>query len=384
VRSSTRTLAAALLSSAAATAAALLSAVPPASAADHKDAPVVSERPPADINDMYIFKRNGRLVVAMTLNGVSDPDFNGTYNFSPDALYRLAFDVNGDGATDRAIDVTFTPVSGGVQTFTARFPDGTRLAGRTTRPTTLTDIAPGAVITTGGPRGAIRAFAGQRDDPFFFDLVGFNRFVAAHGARPGQTVSDEELGEFRGEDSFAGLNTSVIAFELPVELASGGPRRFGFSGFSYLRADAARSPRGTPTVTVDGVRYEQFDRMGNPAVNTVFIPSGTKDAFNFALPQNDARDFADEALATLRAFATPQANVRTLAAVALPDTLKYDFDNDAGFPNGRQPADDVIDTLLSLVVGRPASDGVDRNDRAFPSVFPYFATPHQPQGADED
>ena len=57
-------------------------AVFPVLAADHKDAPYVSERPPADINDVYIFRRGSELIVGMTVNGVSDPDFNGTYNFS--------------------------------------------------------------------------------------------------------------------------------------------------------------------------------------------------------------------------------------------------------------------------------------------------------------
>ncbi len=378
MRTLTRILGAALLSSAA-----VLPAAVPTLAADHKDAAVVSERPPADINDMYIFKRNDRLVVGMTVNPVSDPDFNGTYHFSPDALYRFAFDTNNDGGTDRAIDVTFTPITGGlsggaVQTFTARFPNGTTVTGQTTPPTTLSDD-PNAPVVTTGP-GGIRVFAGQRDDPFFFDLVGFNRFVAAHSRRAGQRVSDEELGEFRGgEDSFAGLNTSIIAIEMPVEVASGGPRRFGFSGFTYFRADAARSARGTPTVSVGGVRYEQFDRMGNPVVNTVFLPSSMKDAFNRGLPRNDPENFADEALATLRAFATPQANVEILASVALPDTLKYNYNSNRGYPNGRQPQDDVIDILLSLVVGRPVSDAVDRNDRPFLSGFPYFAPPHQAQ-----
>ena len=352
--------------------------VPSATAADHKDAPYVAERPPADINDVYVFKRNGKLVVAMTINPVSDPDFNGTYHFSPDALYRFAFDVNRDGATDRTIDVTFGPVLKGVQTLTARFPDGTTVTGKTTPPTTLSDFPPAPVVNTGP--GGISIFAGQRDDPFYFDLVGFNRFVAAHAARAGQSVSDAEARQFRGEDSFAGLNTSVIVIEAPIGVASGGSTRFGFSGFTYLRADAARSAQGTPTVTMGGVTYEQFDRMGNPAVNTVFIPSALKDQFNRSLPQNDARDYAGTVVATLQAFNTPPANVQVLASVALPDTIKYDFGGVQRYPNGRQPQEDVVDTLLSLVVGKTVADGVNRNDLGFQNKFPYFARPHQPLG----
>jgi hypothetical protein len=348
--------------------AALLSSVAiPARAADHKDAPYVSERPPADINDVYLFRRDGRLVVAMTVNPVSDRDFNSAYHFSPDALYRFAFDTNGDGQTDRSIDLTFSPVVGGEQRFIARLPGPLEVRGKTTKPTTLSDSAPEPVLNE-GPRG-IRVFAGQRDDPFFFDLVGFNRFIATGDA-----------GQFRGEDSFAGLNTSIIVVELPVGLASGGKSKFGFSGFTYLRAEAARSAPGTGIIEVAGTEYEQFDRMGNPAVNTVFIPPSLKNAFNRRSPQDDRSKFGPVILETLKKFATPPANVAVLASVALPDTLKFDLAKPDGYPNGRQPEDDVIDILLTLVVGSPVGDGVAANDRAFLGGAPYFAPPHQPQG----
>ena len=37
---------------------------------------------------------------------------------------------------------------------------------------------------------------------------------------------------------------------------------------------------------------KQVDRMGNPAVNTALIPGPLKDAFNFAQPKDDPKDFA--------------------------------------------------------------------------------------------
>jgi hypothetical protein len=350
--------------------AATAAVVAPAFAADHKDAPYVSERPPADINDVYIFQRGGKLVVAMTVNPVSDRDFNGAYHFSPQALYRFAFDTSGDGKTDRSIDVVFEPVSGGEQHFTTYFPGGLEVKGISTRPTTLSDDPPPPAIAS-SPQG-IRVFAGQRDDPFFFDLVGFNRFIATG-----------DLGQFRGEDSFTGLNTSVIAIEIPLGLViavNNGTKPFGFSGFTYFRADASLSAPGTAKIEFKGKTYEQFDRMGNPAVNTVFIPSGLKDEFNRRQPQNDGRNFADEILATLSAFNTPPENVAILASVAVPDTIKYDPEQPDGYPNGREPDDDVIDILLSLVVGTPVGDSVGSNDLAFPTDFPYFAPPHQPLG----
>ena len=52
----------------------------------------------------------------------------------------------------------------------------------------------------------------------------------------------------------------------------------------------------------------------------------------------------------------------------------------AGFPNGRRPADDVIDTILFLVTngGLTTGDNVNANDVPFRDAFPFFAPPHQP------
>ena len=259
---------------------------------------------------------------------------------------------------------------GGEQRFLARFPGPLEVRGKTTKPTTLSDTAPEPVINE-GPRG-IRIFAGQRDDPFFFDLVGFNRFIATGDA-----------GQFRGEDSFAGLNTSIIVVELPSASPAAARASSASPASPILRAEAARSAPGTGTVDVGGVEYEQFDRMGNPAVNTVFIPSALKNAFNRRAPQDDAKKFGPVILKTLESFGTPPANIAVLASVALPDTLKFDVGKPDGYPNGRQPEDDVIDTLLSLVVGSPVGDDVDANDQPFLGSSPYFAPPYQPRATDD-
>ena len=60
----------------------------------------------------------------------------------------------------------------------------------------------------------------------------------------------------------------------------------------------------------------------------------------------------------------------------------------AGYPNGRRLSDDVIDIALQAVAGgtpftpdynkapnNQLGDGVDQNDEAFVSTFPYVAPP---------
>jgi hypothetical protein len=66
--------------------------------------------------------------------------------------------------------------------------------------------------------------------------------------------------------------------------------------------------------------------------------------------------------------------------------------DNAGFPNGRRLSDDIIDVALRVTEGilipghDPAADtlgdGVDANDSAFLSSFPYLAYPHS--GSDTD
>ena len=52
-----------------------------------------------------------------------------------------------------------------------------------------------------------------------------------------------------------------------------------------------------------------------------------------------------------------------------------------GFPNGRRLADDVTDIELRVIGGfllgkkLPLGDGVDQNDKAFLTSFPYVAAP---------
>jgi hypothetical protein len=334
-------------------------------AADHREAPLINRLPTADINDIYAFRNPSdasRLVLVMTVNPLSVPDFAGSYAFSPEVLYRFEIDNNGDARGDRRIDVTFTPLEAGAQTFTARFPGGLRVTGLATRPTVGLNPNPPNIVTAGD----FTVFAGPRDDPFFFDAVGFNRTIAGTGG-------------FRSINSFGGFNTSAIVIELPVALVKGASDVLAITGFTYQRAGTVRVPSRTPRVTVDGVRYRQVERMGNPAVSTVLIPGPLKDAFNFGLPRNDARDFGQVILDSLAAFNTPPGNVAILASVAVPDTLKLDLGAPDGYPNGRLLEDDVIDILLQLILGDPAaSDGVDADDKAFLGIFPYLAAPRQP------
>lgn len=125
--------------------------------------------------------------------------------------------------------------------------------------------------------------------------------------------------------------------------------------------------------------FSQVDRFGLPAINTVFIPSAQKQAYNMAVPANDPAQYTDEVVATLNAFGVMGDAAQGLADAVLPDIQPIDPSQPTAFLNGRKPSDDVITGELMLIFGDNADlndDHVDANDKAFLATFPYLATPH--------
>ncbi len=362
--------------------------------ADHLDAPSIAEDQAADITDVYAFRspeNTNNLVVALNVNPFSLPG-SITRNFSPDVLYEVHVDTNGDLKPDANVGITFSaPKFGQSQTFTVTGLGSTPIIGETTAPTPgKTPNAP--KVTTAGP---IKIFAGPRDDPFFFDLVGFQRFLAgpfvpAKGLRPaGENPSD----------LFAGFNVSSIVIELPITALTGAAD----ANTSAIKAWVSTSRKASTTRASAGDTssggYVQVDRMGIPAINTALIPSAQKDAFNRADPANDVRDYQATAQGTIEALRkavgsvagfpgedNPGVPAAALAQVLIPDVVTIDFSKPVQFPNGRRLQDDVIDAAVGLVLNRGnplgggpgVSDAINANDVAFLSTFPYLAAPHVP------
>ena len=257
-------------------------------------------------------------------------------------------------------------------------------------PTTVSSAtasnAANPVVTTDAATG-ISFFAGLTDDPFFFDIPAFNRFVGSvlnHATD--LTLLD------RGRDTFAGYNIQMIALRVPAEMLKGSAGNvIGVSATTLRRRNVHYSDKKD---AFGAGNYAPIDRMGVPAINTALIPFARKDEYNRATTQDDAAGkFANDIVATLHALGTDDAHIGILAGVAVTkgDMLRLDTsvantgaqggnNSGAGFPNGRRPTDDVIDTILFLVTngGLTTGDNVNANDVAFRDAFPFFAPSHQP------
>jgi len=330
------------------------------SAAYHLDAPIVKLNHALDITDIYAFdgenSKNTVLVVDVApLAGV----VSGT-SFSTSGSYRMNLDTNGDYVADTVYTTTFSAGGRDHKQAVTLKRNGTTIA---------TGYTGNAIQVAGGGK----LYAGKRDDPFFFDLAGYNQLKDS-GYTDASGLTDSP-----GTDFFAGTNILTIVLELP-DSAIGASANYWASTYN-----------GSNTL---------IDRMGKPALNTVFIdPFKTdatkKDDYNGTAPSDDVATWHDQFVAVLEFFKNSPTTANAIAGLLLPDVLHIDTANlgkstgtsftgdKAGHPlNGRTLAEDVIDFELFVVTGGLdghailTTDHVDSNDAAFPGTFPYLAPAH--------
>ncbi len=168
-------------------------------AADHAEAPVASADPAADIADYFAWykKADGNLVFIVTVapltGAVAD---GGAAVYDADVLYGIHVDNDGDQVADHDLWVRFGQNAAGDW--------GVQAAG-----------VPGAEAFSGPVEsvvtsdGGAQLWAGLSDDPFFFDLAGYQNTLSS------ATVA------FTAEDTLAGFNVTTIALEVDATLLLG-------------------------------------------------------------------------------------------------------------------------------------------------------------------
>lgn len=198
-------------------------------AADHAESPGADADPAGDLADVFVFispENPRRMVAALTFGGRPLPRsrIDTTFYCDPRVIYVLNI-----GRANAAGVFTNTPAVKVV----ARFGNSVT----TGRCGLQLENVPGGGGTFVGPIESVissttglRAFAGLRNDPFFFDAEGYNGMVAAFAAAPppgGYVVNSFGLGSRPRRDSFANRNVSAIVFEMDLDTlapVSGGSR----------------------------------------------------------------------------------------------------------------------------------------------------------------
>ncbi len=280
-----------------------------------------------------------------------------------------------------------------------------------------------------------KVFVGQRKEPFYiavgkiFDLFNMNPL----GAEVGANNNDLEA-----------KNVSTIAMELPIDcVATAADPVIG--AFTTASVRQARLINGAPTTGLgkaskEGGPWAQVSRLGMPLVNEVVIGVSDKDKFNASKPKDDGQfiDYVtNPALPAFIELLFPTAKAPTnfprtdlvtvflkglegvnqpknvvasemlrlntttpVTAAGSQSQLGVAGGDLAGFPNGRRPADDVVDISVRVAMGalcflsgtgdtlkvgcKPAdapagglafTDGVRKTAANFGLTFPYLTTP---------
>ncbi len=415
-------LAAALVAVALAAAAALVKASgpSPAQGSSHREAPLISQDPSADLTDLYAFRSPDRpdtvTIVANVLPGEDPAAGPNYYTFSPTARYNLEIDTNGDVRpdvvyrfqfrtrpgpfflADTAQPFTVTRVQGGRTTVVARGTTPPANVGPRSTPDYHALVEKSVATLAGGGL----AFAGQRDDPFFadigaiFDLVAIRKGTGNAGG---------------GKDFFAGYAVHTYAVQIPIASLHAKNATIGVWASVDRRSTTVRG-----AVTRDTGHWVQVDRLGNPLVNEVVIPTGMKDLWNSYQPWSESRFrqyYESPILAAvinkLYKLGAPEHGRDDLVAVLLTGVPKLNYTgpkladvlrlnlsvpvtkrpsrlgvlggDNQGWPNGRRLGDDVVDIAEQAVAGflkgtkLALGDGVDADDRQQLPSFPYLADP---------
>ena len=290
-------------------------------------------------------------------------------------------------------------------------------------------------IQVPGCAGTGKVFVGQRKDPFvvnlgeIFDLVNI-KFPA---------VELNPLAEFATADTLADKNVTSFILEVPIAcLTEGkGPIIGGWTSASVPLQRQLTSPtqQGLDPTFQTG-QWVQVSRLGMPLVNEVVIGLKDKNRFNASEPKDDGQ-FADyvtnptlPALLEIlfgsagvkaptnfprtdlvAAFLTGLEGVNKPGNVVVSEQLRLNTSiaptlmgsqhrlgvlggDNAGFPNGRRPGDDVVDAELRVAMGVlctlslggcvPAdaaagslryTDGAFISAGFFANAFPYLRAP---------
>lgn len=379
--------------------------------ADHREAPLISEDPPADIADVYTFVNPNnpeRVVFAMTVNGFAVPAVRGTYSFSNDVLYQFKIDNTGDAEEDLVIQAIFSgyeqhssvrdrrcATAAGGQFVTVLGPAKPKKTGAVNEVLRGKDVpvVSGCTNTTLSA-GGVRAWAGLRDDPFVVDIGQFNRILGGTQDVFRAMVSPA-LGPLRGRpvradgtsgvDSFGGFNASALVVDVPKSLVQGSRLRtstylannttIGFWGTTSRPrggdgGDDDDDDRGNGRDSDRGP-FIQIQRMGQQVVKTVFIPTNVRDFFNATVPEHDKKNFSQffpDALTTTdndgtgNTIAGRVAVLNAVGVTVLPNGAPLLLPASFGNTDKELIRKVLLPDVLRLDLSRPATDvGVASN-----------------------
>ncbi len=179
-------------------------------ASDHGDAPAVAGKK-TDITDLYAFQSpadNSKMVLIANVQGLLSPEASKTATFDENELIEFKIDNNGDLVEDLVVQCVYKDgkmyIYGPVKPATIGVKSTI-----TGKASVVVDVTPyGASSPVTVSSNGITAFAGPRDDPFFFDVSQYVKIVTGAASSYNNP----------GSDALAGTNVMSVVLEFPKSL----------------------------------------------------------------------------------------------------------------------------------------------------------------------
>jgi hypothetical protein len=405
----------------------------------HREAPEISQDPVADNTDFYMFvSPDNPKTVTMIANFVpiqvpaGGPNF---YEFGDDVLYAINVDNDGDGLAEITYQFQFNTQITNPNTFlynTGPISSLTDPNWNKRQFYAVTAIRNGVKKTLAqnlacppcniGPRstpnyatlaqaavhslgGNVTVFAGQRAEGFYVDL---GSIFDLGDLRPFQNLHLIPTPAAPGVDATKSVNVHTIAIQVPIQMLTANGKvptsvtdpNAVLGGWATASRQMTKIYDKSAGQQVNVGPWAQVSRLGQPLINEVIIPLGTKDYWNSTYPVNDSQ-FASHYnvpelagllnvlypgvfpnLAALTASATPRADLMAILLTGIPSGLITGFQNYtgpiqsdmlrlnvaippasnpnvlgviggdlAGYPNGRRVSDDVVTIEIRAIAG---------------------------------
>ena len=372
-----------------------------ARAASHREAPLISLDPEADITDFYMFRsyetgQSDKVDLIMDVIPFEEPSGGPNYfNFDPTVTYAFNIDNNKDGVaddvrfefkfrneirgivSDAKLPLAYVGGIDGIPPITSLDGPGseglglrqrytvTMFRGKDKKGSVIADNLI-AVPSNVGPRtmpsydtlaaqgmytlpgGTVRVFAGQRDDPFYIDLGGVFDSLNLRRFPPIETAAEDANDTFNpfGVDMLSGFNVNTITLQVPASLLTADGEGADSTTTPELGA-YAETDRERITVRGDGNGQDQgaakhvvqVQRLANPLVNEAIIGTVDKDVWN-TLDPNDESRFLDY-------YLNPRLALALQLATGVPAATsgRTDLEN---LLLKYQPSDTTLSELLRL------------------------------------
>jgi len=247
---------------------------------DHQDSPLTVGRPGADLTDVFVFPAADpkKVVLAMDVHPLIPAGEAQTASFDPAVMYQFKIATDG-GFKETSVIQFHATGTGPDQRIEMYGPTPPAMPG--TRSAWVGDSQTMPFNHVTPLSNGVTAFAGPRQDPFYFDLAQFFKIVPDRNYKyhppygPGVPAPTAKCFRNPGVDFLRGYNVLSLVVEMPRQMLAS-PN--GKLGIIHVYSTTSLEQNGS---------WVQVERLGRPAVKEAFEAFENHDATNRSSPWKD-------------------------------------------------------------------------------------------------